>query len=264
MARALPAVVLVGALAALTAALSCKTFDLPAETCNPAGLFTPVPDDAGTADTRCGRCLEDHCCDLVGVCGQKAGCADTVNHVQGCVLGAGLRGARDEASCATKSDLAGQPEANDVYRCMRDSCGSQCGLPVCQVEKAAVLIHNAKCDQCFSGSCCRQLNACYGSRACKLMIECIDRECGDELGTSLKTLSLGSDEAHLCAAATAPPDFHGPECVRRCMCRYKDNDQGLPPVGAPRPFALAGEVYGCGAVAGCGDDCLGGRDEAGP
>lgn len=264
MRRALPHVVTVAATTALLAAFSCKTFDLPAETCNPTGLFTQVPDDAGVEDRRCDRCLEDHCCDLVGACNQKPGCADIVSRSQTCVLGAGLRAARDEASCARSNGLETMKEASDVYRCMRDGCGTQCGLPVCQVEKAAVLLHNAKCDQCFSGSCCKQLNACYGSRACKLMIECIDAECGDTLGSSLKGVGLaGFGEERLCASPTAPPDFKGPECIRRCLCRYKDNDQGLPLAGAARPFALAQGVYECGGVAGCGDDCLGGRDEAG-
>jgi hypothetical protein len=95
------------------------------------------------------------------------------------------------------------------------------------------------------------------------MLECIDVECGDQLGISLKSLSLDAGEEQLCAGASAPPDFRGPECVRRCLCRYKDNDQGLPLAGALRPFTLAEDVYGCGVVAGCGDDCLGGRDEAG-
>jgi hypothetical protein len=191
--------------------------------------------------------------------------------VHGCVLDEPLAGARREPGCAAAAGLAQDPEANDAYRCMRSNCGRECGLPVCRVDPAAVLIQNARCDGCFAGSCCTQLNRCYESRACKLMIECISRSCGKQLGEGLvadatrtpRPASSELDAADVCGDSGPPGDFTGRECVRACLCEFRDNDQGLPPEDPEdRPFTLAQRVYQCGASASCGPLCLDGLDGA--
>jgi hypothetical protein len=264
---------LLGAGLALGASVSCTTFDLPNETCAPRRL--DAKRDLGEpADGACSRCLEDRCCDRVGSCDRKEGCAETVSAVHRCVLEQPLAGARREQGCALGAGLAQDPEANDAYRCMRDACGQECGLPVCKVDPAAVLIQNATCDGCFAGSCCAQLNACYGSRACKLTIECIAHSCGTRLGQGLvddaarppRALPSGGDDgagATALCADVAPADFTAPACVRACLCRFRDNDQGLPPEDPEaRPLTLALRVYECGASAGCGASCLEGPEDA--
>jgi hypothetical protein len=269
-ARALFAVALA---AALGAAFSCKTFDLPNETCDPSKLHGGKLPDPLT-DGSCNTCLEDSCCDVVGVCERKEGCTDVVAGVHACVLREGLGGARAETGCANERKLGEMTEADDAYRCMRDQCGAPCGLPVCRVDQAALLIHSAECDGCFASSCCPELNACYGSRACKLTVECIVQECGDTFGSLLVADALagaplppsGSDAGDLavdvCMQGNAPPGLAvAPECVRKCLCAFRDNDQGLPPKEVEkRPTFLALQVYRCGVKAACGAMCSSEQD----
>lgn len=264
-------VAIVSAAVALTAAFSCKTFDLPDEICDPTRIDA-LRLRGEPADGACARCLEERCCDKIGICERKEGCEQIVSSVHECVLAADLQGANAEATCAGPLDRA--QEANDAYRCMRTSCGQQCGLPVCRVDQAAALLQTASCDRCFSSSCCPQLNACYRSRACKLMLECITNECGAALGQSLIDIRKdadfmmprdggatggpggpgpGQDEiARICSGAS---DFSAPACVRDCLCRFRDNDQGLLPDEDQRPFTLASRIYECGARADCGPRC---------
>jgi hypothetical protein len=272
--RRLSSILALSAVVGLTTAFSCKTFDLPAETCNPGAVHATGGED-------CGRCLEDHCCDAVGVCERTNDptndCAKIVRDTHACVLEADLQGARVEAKCALASGLTAtddqkrlvHPQADGAYRCMRGECGAQCGLPVCKVDKAALLIRNAKCDECFAGGCCAPLNRCYESRSCKLMLECIINTCGSELGQSLNDPIVGppdgniSGNAVLCSDAR-PQNIGIPECVRTCLCRYQNNDQGLPVEDETLlPINLARSVYVCGKSAKCGDDCIPGPDDAG-
>ncbi len=251
-------VVAVASLAlALAAAFSCKTFDLPSETCNPDGL-----DATRSRGDGCSRCLEDRCCDVVGRCERQAGCAPLVQEVHRCVVSAERKGASAESECAKR--LPDLREADDAYRCMRASCGASCGLPVCKVDKAAPLIRNAKCDGCFAGGCCVELNRCYEDRACKLMLECMVHDCGGEFGPALNSsggLSLLPVAETLCRDPSASAG--APRCVVACLCRYRDNDQGLPPIDpALLPFNLARSVYECGRTAQCGDDCSRALDDA--
>ena len=254
----------VALLAALGAAFSCKTFDLPTETCDPSKqhggeLMTPL------SDVTCNRCLEDRCCDAVGVCERKEGCSLSVANVHACVIHAGLGGARAETSCAESESLTEKREADTAYRCMREQCGAECGLPVCRVDPAALLIHSANCDACFSSSCCPQLNACYASRACKLTIECIVKECGASLGTTLTNGVLNGapdagigvfDGQKLCTRDAGANALGAPTCIQKCLCAFKDNDQGLAPTElSQRPISLALSVYQCGVSAGCGPSC---------
>jgi hypothetical protein len=152
---------------------------------------------------------------------------------------------------------------------MRDSCGNECGLPVCKVDPAAVLIQTPSCDACFASSCCSELNACYANRACKLTVECIVNECGPQLGASLLSGAMlgappdgggagGGDAAafDVCAPPTAPNGPHAPLCVSKCLCDYKFNDPGLAPDSdAQRPALLALAVYVCAQQAECGKEC---------
>ncbi len=46
-----------------------------------------------------------------------------------------------------------------------------------------------------------------------------------------------------------------PECVRQCLCAYKDHDQGLMPPAAKQPLTLAFDVYRCAGDADCGPKC---------
>jgi hypothetical protein len=260
-------------LAALGAAFSCKTFDVPGETCDPSKqhggeLMTPL------SDATCDRCLEDSCCDAVGVCERTEGCPEAVSGVHACVLREGLAGARNETACAETQKLGELPEADTAYRCMRDRCGAECGLPVCRVDPAALLIQSANCDACFASSCCPQLNECYASRACKLTIECIVQECGPTLGNTLTPGILnGAPDAgmgtfngqDLCAADGGMHPGGPPACIQKCLCAFKDNDQGLAPAElAKRPVNLALAVYQCGVSAGCASSCTEPTDAARP
>lgn len=253
----------VAMLAVLGAAFSCKTFDLPSETCDPSKqhggeLMSPL------SDATCNRCLEDRCCDAVGVCERKDGCSLSVANVHACVIRGGLAGARLETSCAEAEGLGGKAEADTAYRCMRQGCGAECGLPVCRVDPAALLIQSANCDGCFASSCCPELNTCYASRACKLTIECIVKECGSALGDALTPVipngglvDVGAfDGQKFCARDAGTDAGRLPTCVQKCFCSFKDNDQGLQPTQpAERSINLALSVYQCGVSAGCAAAC---------
>lgn len=267
------ALLVAAVLAALGAAVSCTKFDLPSETCDPSKqhggeLMTPL------SDATCNSCLEDRCCDAVGACERKNDCSRSVSSVHACVVHAGLAGARAETSCADNESLSEKREADSAYRCMREQCGAECGLPVCRVDPAALLIHSANCDACFSSSCCPQLNACYASRACKLTIECIVKECGSAFSDTLTpgvlngapAGGIGSfDGQKLCSRDAGPDGIGPPTCVQKCLCAFKDNDQGLaPPELAQRPLNLAVAVYQCGVSAGCGPSCTDPADAAAP
>ncbi len=259
----------VAACGGLVAAFSCKTFNLPNETCDPSrfhgGMLT-----GGNTDADCNDCLETSCCEEVGRCERTTGCTELVSSVHACVLDAGLLGAKDETACADTHHLEGTAPAEDAYRCMRDSCGNQCGLPVCKVDPAAVLLQTPACDACFASSCCSQLNGCYANRACKLTLECIVNTCGSELGVGLSGPQFaipdgGGDAASfdICGDAGDPHAPNAPPCVRKCLCDFKDNDQGLAPRDeAQRPPMLALAVYVCGQQAGCGASCTRPTDAA--
>jgi hypothetical protein len=271
--RASPRFLAVCAIAlGLAAAFSCKTFNLPSQTCDPSNFHGGML-SGGLTDSTCNRCLEDRCCEPIGACQRTTSCAELVSGVHSCVLDAGLAGAQVETDCADQGKLGKTPAADDAYRCMRDSCGNECGLPVCKVEPAAVLIQTEDCDSCFSSSCCSELNACYMSRACKLTIECIIDSCRPQLGDSLAgvPLSIVADldggAPDICVdggAELRPGAADVPECVKRCVCIYKGNDPGLPPsdpMKTPERLSLA--VYVCGQQAHCGEKCPRSASDAG-
>lgn len=265
----------IGALAAvvaLTVAFSCKTFSLTDEICDPSRIDA-MRNEGEPSDGPCSRCLENNCCDKVGVCGNKEGCAAIVKNVHACVLASNKtgKGAEDEQACASANHLAENPEANEAYRCMRDECGPSCALPVCRVDPATVLFTNAACDRCFSGACCPELRGCYGSRACKLTVECIAK-CRIEApppdagvgGPDAGANGFVTKESDLCEAdgRVKPVRFGPPACVSKCLCRFKDNDQGLAPLDESlRSFNLAIAVYECGAAHACIQQCARGPDD---
>ena len=266
-ARSRSSVIVVAIGLAVAAAFSCKTFNLPSDTCDPTQLHGGML-SGDLSDSTCNRCLEDHCCEQVGNCGHANGCQETVSAVHACVIDAKLMGAQREDRCARDHMLEQSPAADQAYRCMRDSCGNECGLPVCKVDPAAVLIQTPSCDACFSSSCCSELNACYANRACKLTIECIVNECGPQLGASLLAgtvssapLNAGGGDGDaagfdVCAPEAAPNGPHAPACVSKCLCDYKFNDPGLAPDSdAQRPALLALAVYVCAQEAECGKEC---------
>jgi hypothetical protein len=260
-------------IASLVAAFSCKTFNLPSDTCDPTRFHGGIADGTPGAST-CERCLEDRCCEQVGTCDGTQSCPGTVSSVHACVIEAGLAGAQQEMTCAGQLGKAGDPPDN-AYRCMRGACGNECGLPVCKVDPAALIVQTPRCDACFASSCCNELNACYGNRACKLTLECIINTCKTDLGDALLAgLPLALPDAgdanmfDACATVGARNGL-GPEvptCVRSCLCAYKENDQGLMPLDpALRPAMLSLAVYECGIRAGCGRSCPtkdGGSDAA--
>jgi hypothetical protein len=260
--------VLAALIGAIAAAFSCKVFDTPNETCDPSGLDAQRM-HGEVDDGDCSRCLENNCCDVVGDCANVPGCSDIVKGVHECVLNAGIHAASAEQGCADAGDHSlngttdGHPQANSAYRCMREKCGIQCGLPVCRVDPAAVLLTNAKCDECYAGSCCAQINTCYGSRACKLMLECIAgcSDFPDAAPPPMPNIDVNTDR--LCNTTTAPRPNDPPACVRTCICRFRNNDQGLPPIDGPNPASLAARVYECGNDAGCLPECAKGPDDAG-
>ncbi len=268
--RASPRLLVVAAACSgLVAAFSCKTFNLPNETCDPSHFHGGMP-TGGNTDADCNSCLETNCCQEVGRCERTTACSELVSSVHTCVLDAGLLGANRETACAETRHLGATAPADDAYRCMRDSCGNQCGLPVCKVDPAAVLLQTPPCDACFASSCCSQLNGCYANRACKLTLECIVNTCGSELGVGLSGPRFevpdgGGDAAafDICGDAGDPNGPNAPPCVRKCLCDFKDNDQGLAPRDdAQRPPLLALAVYVCGQQAGCGASCPGPTDAA--
>lgn len=262
--RRLSVLAMASALVVLAADVSCKAFDIPAEICNPSRqLQTSV-----SAPAECTRCLEERCCESVGVCENAPGCAQVVSNAYDCVLRADVSAARLEGECVKDAGItlgldAGPSVTETTYRCMRDSCGTECHLPVCRVDPAVQEIQNPKCDSCFAGSCCRELNDCYGNRTCELTLECIVRDCKSELGGALKNVALGigvppdgiGPGADLCADGRAP---NIPACVHACLCKYQSSE-GLEP---NLPFRLAVDVYRCAGRAKCGDVCV--SDAGGP
>jgi hypothetical protein len=103
------------------------------------------------------------------------------------------------------------------------------------------------------------------------MLECVSTTCGPELGTSLRSrqavppLSPPSPEEVAALCGDPPVAIAAiPECVRACLCRFRDNDQGLPPEDPELlPINLATSVYQCGRAADCGEACTKGPEDAG-
>lgn len=252
-ARTLVRNVAVGSLVGLAVALAaCRTFELPTETCHGTAINgkTTAP-DSSNRDPACSRCLDDSCCDDVGRCEAEAGCTDTVVQAHACVLADPARAAEREASC-TQALVPGSRAAY-AYACMRQKCGAECALPVCEVDPSASLMLTGTCDKCIAGACCGQLNACYGNRTCKLTFECIVARCPGDVAKSPVALDTAISSA--CSGHATLPDGSVSLCVAQCFAEFSTHPQGAPTDPTEEASCLAAKTYACATGAGCAATC---------
>jgi hypothetical protein len=117
----------------------------------------------------------------------------------------------------------------------------------------------------MGGACCTEINACYESRRCKLILECITAHCPRTLGPSMAGLGEappGTAERMSAAVCNsgAGPEGESPPCIQRCLDEFAPvGDSGTTDDEAGR--CLAFSVYACGAREKCGPVC--GAAEAG-
>jgi hypothetical protein len=213
-------------------------------------------DDAGP-DQECTTCLQRQCCDRVGQCAEDEACVTGFRSAQSCVV---ERGRSEEGNC--KASLT-TPASENLYKCTREKC-QVCGLPSCTIDQAVLLIATPTCDRCMGGACCGELNACYQSRGCKLIIECITKHCPRTLGPQMQGLGeappqvIAQAQTEFCDRKTDSIAQPGP-CLQRCL------DDFAPPDGTRDDLearCLAFKVYACGAQAKCGPKCD--QSDAGP
>lgn len=242
--------------------------EIPDKTCFGEHI-TALTEDGGGPSILCSRCLQDQCCDLVGACDEESGCVDKVKAAHACLL---ERGPSEESRCV--SVLGGsETRSRRLYDCMRQKCGSDdwrasdCRLSSCKVEPSVVLLSTPTCDQCFGGSCCAEVNRCYGNRRCKLAIECIVRDCRATLGQEMSAFGAIGDEVLdqvrrlVCEdstdidAATVVPNngLVAAACVTHCLTEFAPFDGGTSDDAIAR--CLAYDVYACGAKSSCGPAC---------
>ena len=221
-------------------------------------------EDAGA----CVDCMQrtPDCCDQVGRCGEQGDCIDRVRTAQRCIAEAGpYRAAIEEENCKSSLGMDAADtttaRARSTYACMRNNCGPACSLPTCKVDPAAGEFVNATCDRCVSLSCCNEVNACYGSRTCKLTLECIVRTCGDGLGAALVANAGNVPLAAVACSAESgmrPPDPVLPsDCIGSCIAQYATSTvepSDTPPEQTVR--CLATRVFACAAQAGCAAACV--------
>lgn len=237
---------------ALFGAGSCETYEVPQKFCR--GVEAQGA-PAGEPALSCARCLDTRCCDAVGRCQEQgAACLTSVVEAHTCMLDAGAKRVEAEPGCVTGLEV---PAAQEAYACMRGECGEACGLPHCTLDRAVPLIVNPRCDACFNGACCEEINRCFGDRACKLTLDCITVDCQGKLGAELRGPSpaaLDALEALLCPDGKVAQGGAGAECVRACLGAFSSTQ---PPaaVGGEGAACLAFRVYACGVRAKCGEVC---------
>lgn len=247
---------------------SCE--GLPQKTCfgdRATGLYT----EAGTPDNSCAACMQRKaCCDAVGICDELPDCLKALREAHTCVLDGGPG---SEAACVTPLGPAGTSPSRRVWDCMRTNCGdvdpskAECKVSNCIVNPAVIKLANPGCDRCVGGSCCREVNNCYGDRRCKLALECIVTECKGQLGKEM----IDFEEGGVARADTARsyacgfPDGGRPEgpppgnaavagpCVDRCLRDFAPFQNGTADDETAR--CLAFEVYACSARSRCGEEC---------
>jgi hypothetical protein len=234
---------------------------LPDKTCFGDHVNALVRDDAGP-DPECTSCLQDQgCCDRVGTCDDEQGCAESFKTTHRCVVEGG---ASEESRC--KGNLSSD-SSKKLYDCMRGSCGKQCGIPHCSLDRAVVLFANPTCDRCMGGACCQQINACYANRGCKLVIECITAHCPRTLGPSMTALGKAAPgtaanvSAAVCAGNDDPGGAGPGPCLKRCIDDFAP-EGSLGTTDDREARCLAFSVYACGAEEKCGPAC--GLPDAGP
>jgi hypothetical protein len=247
--------------AALSSEVACR--DIPAAACDATTIVDQsLPDDRRD---ECATCVADHCCDVVGKCGQKEECTVAVEHTHACVVSSGPNAARAEEGCA--GPLRNVPDERlSVYTCMRESCGHECGLPVCNVDPAAIEIITPTCDGCVTGACCNELNACYGNRTCKLQIECIAKNCAREFSNLLSAAPIPGIQRFV-EASCSGPDVFVPETDPNLSCIVEKCFKVYPPSGfvadpSKSAACLSGRFFSCAATASCGSSCQIQKDAA--
>lgn len=215
------------------------------------------PDGAALPDPACSACLEGACCEAVGICERSSPCAETVFGVHACVLDAGRAALQAEERCSAPLDGSAGPEGK-TYACMRARCGAACGLPSCALDPQAPLFFEASCDRCVTGSCCREVNDCFGNRSCKLAVECILDRCKPAATAFGAVAEVARASQAVCAGgAAAAPD----PCIARCVESFARGADPLVP--APRRAeCLALEVVACGASQ-CDPACASGPRDGG-
>jgi hypothetical protein len=165
---------------------------------------------------------------------------------------------------------------------MRDRCGSivasqgPCGVSSCKVDKAVVLLANPSCDKCVGGSCCKEINACYQDRRCKLALECIVSRCASTLGEAMSRLTAAGKaeiertRAAVCSGASAERPQPGTDAgadmsgdptrciVDECLEVFAPVSGGTSDDQNARCLAFG--VFSCGALADCGKSCAADED----
>jgi len=246
----------------LPAIVACNT--LPDNTCY-GERVNALTRDAGSTDPGCSTCLQRSCCDEVGACQADAACVEAFRAAHRCVL---ERGAGDESECVSPLG-ASTSSGRRLYECMRARCGGNvpseaaCGISSCRVDQAVVLIATPTCDRCVTGSCCKEVNDCYGDRRCKLAVECIARECTSTVGRDMEFLAEIGDEGvravrdAVCSNTPLPvgvgPDRLGGSCIERCLVDFAPVTGGTTDDANAR--CLAFSVFACSAGAKCGAAC---------
>ncbi len=260
-ARALSVAAAVAAVAAAVGSeVACR--GIPQATCTPDKLDVDLLEPQRAA---CNACMEDNCCDAVGECQDDPTCADTVAGAHGCVVDAGILASKNEKGC-TEGIVAAGGRPLAAYTCMRNQCGEACGLPVCSVVPAAPQFFTPDCDTCVTGACCDAINACYGNRTCKLILECMITNCATELAESIGVAANGGpvpglDEAAAQECASPGTSDGGPlppvgpfACFyEHCIGHYDEQGPVLDPTKSAG--CLSTQLFTCGARAPCAAEC---------
>jgi len=231
---------------AVLVVVACGKFEFPAGTCRASLMNARTDPEAAT----CTDCLElSSSCDDVGRCEDENGCTAAVRSAHECILRAGPLAARDEEACLEDAGVVPATNAARAYDTMRTRCGTECLLPVCQVDRAAQLVVNAACDKCVTGACCERMNECYGNRTCKLMFECIETRCADRLFER-----AGAAPGDPCVDEVPPVDA-GRDCVFACIAEFSEHTQRRREERTKSPECLAFRIQQCAAAAGCVGAC---------
>jgi hypothetical protein len=251
-------------IAALVISTSCDAFTIPTKDCHGTDVNRFDRPEAGpnVEQHPCSACLSAKCCDDVGRCEELEGCPSKVIAAHKCVSA----NRPEEARCIESLDDRGR----NLYGCMRRSCGGECDVPSCEIERSAALFATADCDRCMTASCCPEINECYKNRRCKLILECVSSRCGDDLGRLMIEFGRGGDEAidagskEACTPFTpdsGPPDgggqpAGGSSCVANCLDAFATDDGG--PYDDADARCKAFLVFACASrpANNCGPRCL--------
>ncbi len=242
---------IVGSLLLIGAFVLPSCTGLPDKTCFGEQVNVFAGSDAQAA-TNCTTCMQTHCCDTVGSCTEDPTCAADFKATQECLVDGGPS---EESAC--KGRLA-SPKSKELYECMRKPCGAACRVPSCDLDPAVILFATPSCDRCVGGACCVPINACYGSRGCKLIVECITRNCPKTLGPGMT--ALGQAPPGVVELATneicrgSKPSVDPGACLARCLDEFAPLTDGTT-TDETDARCLAFKVYACGAGSGCGPKC---------